>query len=171
MENTQITGKRSMRLKTTGLLVLFCLFFHAIGIAEIYKWTDENGKTHFSDAPPNKDKVEKLDEDELAKRISSFTQVSVQFVPIDFGVNQQANRANSLVMYTTTRCGYCEKARKYFAKNNIDYAEKNITLSDKFKAEFKDFGGTGVPVMFMGEYRMQGFSEARFDTFYAKAKK
>jgi len=159
-----------MRFKTASLLGLFCLFFHAIAIAEIYKWTDENGKIHFSDAPPNKDKVEKLDEDELAKRISSFTQVSVEFVPIDFGVNKQVNRANSLVMYTTTRCGYCEKARKYFAKKNIDYVEKNINLSDKFHAEFKSFGGKGVPLIFKGDYRMQGFSEGNFDKFYAKAK-
>ena len=157
-----------MKFKTISLFILFYIFFHSFAVAEIYKWTDEKGKVHFSDSPPNKEKVEKLDADELEKRISSFTQVSVEFVPIDLGVNRQAN-ANTLVMYTTTRCGYCEKARKYFAKKNIDYVEKNINLSDKFDAEFEAFGGTGVPVIFMGEYRMQGFSEGNFDKFYAKA--
>ncbi len=147
------------------IVVLLILSDSASG--EIYKWTDEQGKVHFTDSPPNKEKAEVLDEEALAKRISSYKQVAVNIVPIDFGVNLQTNM---LVMYTTTRCGYCAKARRYFAKKDIAYIEKNITTSEGYRSEFKAFGGKGVPVIFAGKYQMTGFSANRFELMYSKAK-
>lgn len=131
------------------LLLTNCCF------ATIYKWTDENGKLHFTDSPPQKGESEALDEAELASQISSFTNVSVKIEAIDFGENQQSNM---LIMYTTTRCGYCAKARSFFNQNGIDFQEKNIQLSDKYRLEFDRLGGRGVPVLLKGRVRMNGFS-------------
>jgi len=153
---------RIMILVTVFLAILFA----QETIAKIYKWTDEKGKVHFTDTPPNKKNAEELNEAELAKRIVSYKQVEVKFVPIDFGLNQQANM---LVMYTTTRCPYCAKARKYFAKKNINYVEKNIDYSQGYDREFKRLGGKGVPLILFGKYQMSGFSTARFDKMYAKS--
>ncbi len=155
----------------TRILGYVALVFALMGLqstsADVYKWTDEKGKIHFSDAPPAENTAEKLDEAELAKRISSYTNVSVSITPIDFGYNRQAN---SLIMYTTSRCGYCAKARKYFAKKRIPFEEKNIDISESAKAEFDDFGGKGVPVILIGRYSMTGFSESRFEEMYAKVR-
>jgi len=151
----------------TYIALIITLVFSGITDAKIYKWTDDKGKVHFGDAPPTKEKAEELDEEELAKRISSYTQVSVKFVPIDFGVNRQANM---LLMYTTSRCSYCAKARKYFASQNIEYIEKNIENSDDYRQEFKQAGGKGVPLIFSGRYQMTGFSEARFKNMYTKSR-
>ncbi|PHS18200.1 MAG: hypothetical protein COA86_08645 [Kangiella sp.] len=45
----KIKGK-DMRL-TIGMLLLFTMIFASTANAKIYKWTDENGKTHYSDKP------------------------------------------------------------------------------------------------------------------------
>jgi len=154
----------TMNLKIIMIAILFVLGFSGIAEAEIYKWIDDKGKVHFGDAPPSKEKAEQIDEEELAKRFSSYTQVSVKMIPIDFGINRQTNM---LLMYTTTRCSYCAKARKYFAAQGIDYVEKNIEMSDEYRQEFKRAGGKGVPLIFFGRYQMTGFSEARFKNMYA----
>lgn len=40
--------------------IVFSSLNPLIANAQLYKWVDENGKTHFSDQPPRKQKAEKL---------------------------------------------------------------------------------------------------------------
>lgn len=40
--------------------IITTLFFPALTVAEVYKWTDENGNTHYSDIKPNSTSSEKL---------------------------------------------------------------------------------------------------------------
>ena len=72
-------------------------------------------------------------------------------------------------MYTTTKCGYCAQARRYFANNKIPYKEKNIETSSKYQREFSKFGGKGVPVIFWKKYKMTGFSVSRFEKMYSNS--
>ena len=120
---------------------------------------------HFSDKPPVNQQAETLDQEELQKRANSYEHVSVEITPIKFGLNRQSNQ---VVMYATAWCKYCAKARHYFQANNIDYVEKNIDDSKQARKEYDDFGGTAVPVIFLGQYRMNGFSEKRFEKYYAE---
>ncbi len=156
------------RLKGLRCKLLLVALLPLISAAEIYKWTDKNGKVHYSDTPVADETIEKVDESALAKKISSYTNVSVQIVPIDFGLNQNARRdASLLVMYTTTRCGYCAKARRYFAEHSIEFSEKNIEHDAKFREEFEQIGGKGVPVIIAGNKKMTGFSESTFKRNFA----
>ncbi len=148
-----------------NLLTSLLIIFSMSSPAEIHKWKDENGKLHFSDAPPLKEKSEILDENELANRISSVSIVTVKLIAVEFSLNRQTNM---LTMYSTTRCGYCQKARRYFQENNIEYVEKNVDRSSHFRKEFKRLGGGGVPLFLAGRYQMRGFSEKRFKWFYDK---
>ncbi|MBV1908768.1 MAG: glutaredoxin family protein [Kangiellaceae bacterium] len=127
--------------------------------ATVYKWRDQDGKLHFTDKPPKDAKTEEFDEKALADKVSSYKNVTIKIEPIDFGVNRQANM---IVMYTTTRCGYCQKARQFFNRENIDFQERNIELSDEYNREFKRIGGKGVPVILHGNKRMNGFSEEKY---------
>jgi len=147
-----------------GFLIFF-MTFSLFGVSQIYKWTDENGKTHFSDKPPEHGNAETIDQQLLAAQTSSYTHVAVK----ELTTLPLANKRNSkIVMYTTSRCGYCAKARSYFAKHKISFKEKNIDTSKKYHGEFKKFGGKGVPVLFWGKFKMTGFSVARFEKMYKK---
>ena len=151
------------------MIVRFVLLFLAVmsvASAEIYKWTDENGKVHFSDKPPTIEKAETIDAQDLASRFSSYTQVAVKEVPF---VSSKSNKRDKVVMYTTTKCGYCAQARRYFANNKIPYKEKNIETSTKYQREFSKFGGKGVPVIFWKKYKMTGFSVSRFEKMYSNS--
>ena len=152
-----------------GLFYLLLMLFvctSSVGMAEIYKWTDVNGKVHFSDKPPTNENAETIDEQRLASRASSYTQAEIKVLSIDSAayLNNQ-----KLIMYTTSRCGYCAKARKYFAKQRIPYKEKNIETSEKYHREFKKIGGKGVPVILSGKNKMNGFSIKKFERFYKKS--
>ena len=76
-----------------------------------------------------------------------------------------------VVMYATHWCPYCAKARAHFRNNGIVYVEHDIETSPAGRAEYQQLGGRGVPLILVGEQRMTGFAEARFDELYASKRR
>jgi glutaredoxin len=130
---------------------LLLIFFVCTGtvLADVYKWTDEAGHTHFSDKPHELEKAEKI----ILKVDKPKTTTT-------------ATLKQEVIMYATSWCGYCKKAREHFAKNNIPYTEYNIETDAEAKRKYDSFGGKGVPVIFIGEERMDGFNVAKFSEIY-----
>ena len=77
--------------------------------------------------------------------------------------------AGPVVMYATSWCPYCAKARAYFSKKGIAYTEYDVEKSPAANAEFRRLGGRGVPLIFVGREKMSGFSEEGFDALLARA--
>lgn len=75
----------------------------------------------------------------------------------------------SVVMYATDWCGYCARARAYFARNGIAYVEHDVEKSAHAAAEFRRLGGRGVPLIFVGRERLDGFNELAFEFAHARA--
>jgi glutaredoxin len=144
-------------MKRTVILLLFttCHFLAQPAAAEIYRWVDENGKTHIADTPP-------VDSDaELVKlNIKSYTGADVS----DSGVAVN----DKVVMYSTSTCPYCIKAKRYFKKNNIPFEERDIGKNKSARREFKELDGRGVPLILVGDKQMRGFSQRGFDSIYQK---
>jgi len=78
---------------------------------------------------------------------------------------EQSERSR-VVMYSTSWCGYCRKARKYFKANDIKYIEHDIERSLVAKRDYDRLGGNGVPLIVVGKNKMSGFSSKRFDRLY-----
>ena len=74
-----------------------------------------------------------------------------------------------VVMYATSWCPYCAKARAYFARTGTAYTEYDIERSAAANAEFKRLGGRGVPLILVGKEKMSGFSERGLDALLARA--
>jgi glutaredoxin len=74
-----------------------------------------------------------------------------------------------VVMYATAWCPYCAQARAYFARNGIAYVEHDVEASAAAHAEFRRLGGRGVPLIFVGEERIDGFNELAFEFALLKA--
>lgn len=55
--------------------------------------------------------------------------------------------SSGVVLYATEWCGYCEKTRELFTKNDIPYVEYDIEKSAQGYSEYKSLGGSGVPVV------------------------
>lgn len=73
---------------------------------------------------------------------------------------------NSVVMYSTSWCGYCRQARRYFKSKGIKYVERDIERSRLAKRAYDRLGGNGVPLIVVGENKMSGFSARKFDRLY-----
>jgi glutaredoxin len=69
-------------------------------------------------------------------------------------------------MYATDWCPHCARAREHFRKNGIDYVEHDIEKSPQARSEHQRLGGRGVPLILVGEQRMNGFNAARFDALF-----
>jgi glutaredoxin len=71
--------------------------------------------------------------------------------------------AKKVVIYTTSRCVYCTKAKQYMAKKGVRYREVNIDSSITGKEEYRKLGGNGVPLIMVGDQKLEGFSETSLD--------
>ncbi|HYG54165.1 MAG TPA: glutaredoxin family protein [Burkholderiales bacterium] len=111
----------------------------------IYRWVDATGRVRYASEPPpgvNASPVE--------QRVTAPGTAPAQ----------PAMPAQPQVrMFATDWCPYCAKARQYFARNGIRYTELDIEKSPAAKAEYDRLGGRGVPVIFVGNERINGFRE------------
>lgn len=142
---------------------VLCFLFLACSLlasAEIYQWKDASGKVHFSDKKP-----ENLSARELQPRVNSIPAVEISLPPAAADTATPAGK-KSVTMYSTQRCGYCKKARAYFRKAGIAYREHDIDASESARRNYDKAGGRGVPLIFIGKARMDGFSQERFDWLY-----
>ena len=55
--------------------------------------------------------------------------------------------SGEVVMYATSWCGYCQKARDFFAKNNIPYTEYDIERDGMAKDKYAEYNAPGVPLI------------------------
>lgn len=68
-----------------------------------------------------------------------------------------------VVMYSTQWCPYCRQARAYFERHKIAYVEYDVEASAQNRAQFQALNGRGVPLILVGDKRMQGFSVQSFE--------
>jgi glutaredoxin len=131
------------------------LLFSAVSNAEFYKWTDDKGNVHFTDTPPKGKKVE-----ELELKINTYS--AVEIIPLV----ERLGRKDKVVMYSATWCGICKKAKRYFKAKKIPYVVYDVEKSYSGKRDFKLLKGKSVPIIIVGDKRMNGFTVARFDKLY-----
>lgn len=123
--------------------------------AAIYKWVDEDGRTHYSDKKPDhlNHAARELD---LRSHMSSVVSKS------------NVAATDKVVMYSASWCGVCKAARQYFKAKRIPFMEYDIEKHAKGTRDYRDLKGKGVPIVLLGEQRMDGFSAESFERMYAK---
>jgi len=143
-----------------GVLAALVLLSSAL-FADMYKWIDENGKLHYSDSPPPGKKAKKLD-----LKINS---IGGPPVVSSLGNSIAATSTAKVRLYTTTWCGYCKKARAYLQARGTPFQEINVESSAQGQSEFRALGGRGVPVILVGNQRMDGYSEGGLEGLLRQA--
>jgi len=123
--------------------------------AEIYQWKDEAGFVHFSDTPPADVKKEDV---EIKSYVTPEVTTNSSYIAAD----------KKVVMYGTSWCGVCKKAKVYFKSNGIPFKEYDIEKSSKGRRDYRKIGGRGVPVILVGSIRLNGFNEKSFEAIYAE---
>ena len=101
------------------------------------------------------------------KKFFAFIAVLCVFVYTDdvldymSGTTAAAYSSDGVVLYATAWCGYCEKTREFFAKNDIPYVEYDIERSEEGYRQYKRLGGRGVPLVNMYGTIISGYSPER----------
>ena len=135
-----------------SVLVIFILL-SGITQAQVYKWVDESGRVHYGEKPEQGVKAKELD---ASISVTGFKKVD----------NVKPVLAKKIIMYPTSWCTYCRKARKYFKSKDISFVEYDIERNAAAKCEYDVLKGRGVPLILAGKQRMNGFSVATFERIY-----
>ncbi|MES2017106.1 MAG: glutaredoxin family protein [Pseudomonadota bacterium] len=151
--NIETTWRRGALL---GLALLLCA---ASASAQLYKWVDASGKTHFSDTPPP----------ETAK------QAKVNSAPVGSVSGDMpyalttAMRSHPVTLYTTTSCSGCDSGRNYLRARGIPFTEKTVTNADD-EARLRAAGGDGnLPLLVVGSAKSTGYQQNTWDAMLTSA--
>jgi len=121
-------------------------------LAQPYKWVDTNGVVHYGDRPPRDAKLE-----EIKGRITSYEgSAEVAAVAASGGATTAG-----VTLYGTSWCGYCKKARAWMAQNGIAYRDLDVEADPTAERAYRSLGGSGVPLIVVGRYKMQGWNPER----------
>jgi len=129
--------------------------------AQVYKWTDEMGRIHFTDSPPDDAKSKKIDIGPLNTYDSPSQDAIKETLSRPTGVTGPKAK---VIVYSTTWCGVCTKAKRWLRKNNIAFREYDIEKSERGKRDYKKMNGRGVPIIKVGKKTFKGFSPSRIST-------
>ncbi len=142
-------------------LFLVLMMASTVTQGDLYKWVDKDGKIHYGDSPPENAKLKKI-----TGKVNSFSSVSVEPFVYDPNIITRRKTSKSVVMYSTSWCGYCKKAARHFRQKKIPFTEYDIEKSAKAANEYKKLRGRGVPIILIGDRRMNGFNASTFDSIY-----
>ena len=69
-----------------------------------------------------------------------------------------------VTVYVTEWCPYCRATQEYLDARGVAYRAVDIESSEEAYGEYAREGGTGsIPLIVVGEERMQGFQEAALE--------
>ncbi len=75
--------------------------------------------------------------------------------------SQRRSTRNSVVVLSTPSCPYCKKAKRYLRSKGVAFRDYNINSSSEGKRLYRQYNGSGVPVVIINGRVIHGFSEAR----------
>lgn len=86
-------------------------------------------------------------------------------VTLPIATNANATEATKpaaqVIMYSTSTCSYCAKARTWFSSHDVKWDERDVEKSAQANKEWKQLGGMGTPLIVIDGKAIHGFDEAR----------
>lgn len=138
-----------------AFLGLALLLSAGAATAQMYKWVDANGKTHFTDTPPPA----------TAKpaAIKSGTTVGAVSSDMPYAL-ATAMRNFPVTLYTASSCAGCDAGRSYLRGRGIPYTEKTVSTAADDE-NLRAAGGDGnVPLLVVGSAKSTGFQQAAWES-------
>lgn len=131
------------------LLVLLCLSLPVLA-GKVYIYKDAEGKTVYSDLPPQGVKS-------VAEKKMGANVIDTSGYPYEL---QQVIQRNPVTVWGVGCGELCDAAKKLLSARGIPFSSKEPNDSKELTAEFKKLtGGEGVPVLQIGARLVNGFNE------------
>ena len=116
----------------------------------VYKWTDADGKVHFSDTPPP-DSAKGVTRSRVGGGPAEVSQLPY--------ATQMAMRNSPVTLYTAPQCGDpCAQGRSLLSNRGIPYTERDAQANPSDAEQLKKLiGALQVPVLLVGNDPMKGY--------------
>lgn len=89
--------------------------------------------------------------------------------PASVGTGAIGSDASGVTVYLTEWCPYCRATREYLDGRGIPYRAVDIEASPEAYEEYARQGGTGsIPLVVVGDERMQGYAETALAEMLAR---
>jgi glutaredoxin len=112
--------------------------------AQIYRWTDQNGKVHISDTPPPPG----------AKNVQKRPATAAQPSEPD----AQQGKKSTVTLFSTPACGEsCSSARQLLNTRGVPFREVSVVDENSMEELMKMVGADAVPSLVVGSAVQQGF--------------
>jgi len=121
----------------------------------VYRWTDKDGKIHFSDTPPPEEA-----KGVTQKRMGGgYDQSQLPYA------TQVAMKRNPVTFFVSTQCGEpCAKGRALLANRGVPFSERDAQANPAdAEALRKASGALVVPFLLAGDTKIKGFDEASWN--------
>lgn len=66
-----------------------------------------------------------------------------------------------ITLYSTRRCPHCQQAKAWLRQRGLRFQEFDIERNPRAFKAFQRLGGRGVPVILVGDKRVDGFDPRR----------
>jgi glutaredoxin len=133
-----------------GLALLLCA---GGASAQMYKWVDANGKTHFSDQPPPA--TAKAAPIKATTGAASGAQLPY--------VLAQAARNYPVTLYTTASCTGCDQGRTMLKARGIPFTEKTVSSNEDVQKLTEATGTSNLPALVVGSAKSSGFQASAWN--------
>jgi glutaredoxin len=147
------------------ILTALTIYLCATAAAEIYKWVDDKGEMHITDSPPpaakspGEIKVYKDSQEDGLDTPPALVRKKEESRP-----SVERKRKTEVVLYTTSWCPYCRKARDYLRSRGIDFIEYDIEKDKEAAIRKKQLDNRGgVPFAIINGRSISGFSASAYE--------
>jgi glutaredoxin len=147
------------------ILLTFTIYLCTTAAAEIYKWVDDKGEMHISDSPPPGAKS--LGEMKVYK---DRQEDNLDTAPVparkkeESRPSYQTKKKADVVLYTTSWCPYCRKARDYLRSRGVDFIEYDIEKDKEAAVRKRQLDNRGgVPFAIINGRSISGFSASAYE--------
>ncbi len=144
-----------MQSRLTAGAVLFAALATALAShaqTNVYRWTDAQGKIHYSDQPPPEDAKS------VSQRLMGGGYQQQPELPY---ATQLAMKRNPVTLFTAKNCGRpCDRGRDLLSNRGVPYSERDASASNAdMEALRKVAGSLDVPVLVVGDGKVKGYEE------------
>jgi glutaredoxin-like YruB-family protein len=145
----------------------------------VYKFTDDKGVVHYVDSIEKVPlKYRKKARNPTGGAVSIVPSTSIEDILHKHGITEEQFRRYSrklpakkggshkkVILYTTSWCPACTRARKYLNSRGVSFTEKDVEKSKSNLTEMlsKSGGARGVPVIDVHGKVLRGFNQAAID--------
>lgn len=147
------------------ILLMLTIYLASTAPAEIYKWVDDKGEMHISDSPPPGAKpAGKIEVYKDGQEDSLGTAAAPVKKKEEARQTVERKKKADVVLYTTSWCPYCRKARDYLRSRGIDFIEYDIEKDKEAAVRKRQLDSRGgVPFAIINGRSISGFSAPAYE--------